>query len=146
MTTMAQISGGMAMGTVVMTAAGALPVEYLSPGDRVITRAGLRRVVDVVVTQGMTDVVRIAASALGHGRPADDVTLAANQTVLIRDWRAKAMFGAAQAQVAVARLVDGTLVRRDRAEMRMFALVLDTPAIVQAGGMELACDGATVTA
>lgn len=33
---------GLPLGTDVMTADGILPVEYLEPGDRVITRAGMR--------------------------------------------------------------------------------------------------------
>ena len=36
-------SNGLPCGTEVMTADGALPVEYLEPGDRVITRGGMRR-------------------------------------------------------------------------------------------------------
>lgn len=35
------ISGSLPMGTIVLTQDGALPVEYLSPGDRVVTRSGL---------------------------------------------------------------------------------------------------------
>lgn len=35
-------SNGFAAGTIILTAEGALPVEYLEPGDRVITRAGMR--------------------------------------------------------------------------------------------------------
>lgn len=38
----AQDNGSLAMGTIVMTKDGALPVEYLTPGDSIITRAGLR--------------------------------------------------------------------------------------------------------
>ena len=33
---------GLVQGTVVMTADGALPVEYLEPGDRIVTRSGMR--------------------------------------------------------------------------------------------------------
>ncbi|WP_095589892.1 hypothetical protein [Actibacterium ureilyticum] len=35
-------TGTLAIGTMVMTLDGALPVEYLTPGDRIVTRAGLR--------------------------------------------------------------------------------------------------------
>ncbi len=31
-----------ATGTIIYTLDGALPVEYLAPGDRIITRAGMR--------------------------------------------------------------------------------------------------------
>ncbi len=33
---------GIAPGTIIYTLDGALPVEYLSEGDRIITRAGMR--------------------------------------------------------------------------------------------------------
>ncbi|MEM5467969.1 hypothetical protein [Celeribacter marinus] len=35
-------SAGLPMGTKIMTADGALPVEYLEPGDRIITRSGMK--------------------------------------------------------------------------------------------------------
>ncbi len=35
-------AAGLAPGTIIFTLEGALPVEYLSPGDRIITRAGMR--------------------------------------------------------------------------------------------------------
>ncbi|SDE83994.1 hypothetical protein SAMN04488117_101426 [Celeribacter baekdonensis] len=40
-------ANGLPMGTEVMTADGILPVEYLEPGDRIITRAGMRRLRDI---------------------------------------------------------------------------------------------------
>jgi len=40
---LANYSEGLPLGTEVMTADGALPVEYLEPGDRVVTRTGMRR-------------------------------------------------------------------------------------------------------
>jgi len=33
---------GLSAGTIILTAEGALPIEYLEPGDRIITRAGMR--------------------------------------------------------------------------------------------------------
>jgi len=38
----AQPERGLAPGTIIYTAEGTLPVEFLTPGDRVITRAGMR--------------------------------------------------------------------------------------------------------
>ncbi len=38
---------GIAAGTVVLTADGALPVDFLEPGDRVVTRSGLRVLRDI---------------------------------------------------------------------------------------------------
>lgn len=35
-------SDGFAKGTAILTAEGALPVEYLEPGDRIVTRSGMQ--------------------------------------------------------------------------------------------------------
>ncbi|WP_417247718.1 Hint domain-containing protein [Celeribacter sp.] len=40
-------SAGIAAGTLIVTADGVLPVEYLEPGDRVVTRSGMRALLDV---------------------------------------------------------------------------------------------------
>ena len=37
-------------GTPVLTMDGELPVEFLQPGDRVLTRSGMRRLAQVAVT------------------------------------------------------------------------------------------------
>ncbi|WP_175474775.1 hypothetical protein [Celeribacter indicus] len=44
---LANFTGGLPVGTEVMTAEGCLPVEYLEPGDRVVTRGGLRVLRDI---------------------------------------------------------------------------------------------------
>ncbi len=44
-----------------------------------------------VLTQA--EMVRISASALGHDRPEADLFVAPDQQILIRDWRAKALYG-----------------------------------------------------
>lgn len=36
------ITGQFRLGTIILTLDGAIPIEFLSPGDRVITRAGAR--------------------------------------------------------------------------------------------------------
>ena len=43
---------GLAPGTIIFTLEGALPVEYLSPGDRIITRAGMRVLRDLRAGSG----------------------------------------------------------------------------------------------
>lgn len=142
-----RLTKGMAQGTTVLTADGLLPVEYLSPGDRIITRDGVRVLVDVDVHVLVGDVVRVCASSQGHARPDDDVILGQEQTMLIRDWRAKALYGAAQAMVPVERMVDGELVRREKASgLRMYTLGFASAVVLYAGGLELACDAVTVAA
>lgn len=137
---------GLAAGCVVMTADGALPVEHLCEGDRVVTRAGFVRVARIRVSRGVAEVADVAPSALGHGRPAEAMTFAADQPVLVRDWRARAMFGAAPATVAVGRLADDALIRRRRAEVRLYEIILDRAAVMQAGGIEVFCAAETVPA
>ena len=139
---------GVGFGTPIVTMEGVFPVEYLSPGDRIITRTGARRLRAVEVT-ALNDVemVRISHDILGQGRPNTDLIVHPGQPVLIRDWRAKALYGATQAMVAAARLVDGEYIRFERiAQMRLFTLRLEGEAVIYAGGLELACTPATVNA
>lgn len=139
---------GMAAGTPVLTLDGVLPVEYLGPGDRVLTRSGSRAVVRVEVTVvADAKMVRISPDALGLDRPDAPVLVAEGQGIHIRDWRAKALYGAAQVVVPAARLCDGVYIRSEEmAEVRLFALVLERPEVIYAGGLELACEGVSVPA
>ena len=131
---------GLAAGTVVLTLAGALPVEHLTAGDRIITRSGARTLrairSEAVASARM---VRVCASALGIDQPEDDLLLAADQPVLIRDWRAKAMKGVSQAMMPAAALVDGEYIRAEAVSgQRIFTLEFDAPVVIYAGGLELA--------
>jgi hypothetical protein len=139
---------GLAMGTSVLTLQGALPVEYLSVGDRVVTRTGARVLRAVAVSvQRDADVVTVAPGALGHDRPGAPLCLPAAQPVLLRDWRAQALYGAAEAAVPAARLVDGEFLRAGRvAELRLFRLVFDAVETVYADGVEVVCVPETVAA
>ena len=132
---------GLAAGTMVLTAEGALPVEYLAAGDRVVTQSGLRAVQAVTVqTVKRAAMVLIGVDMLGVGRPDTDVLVAAGQTVLIRDWRAQAMYGRAQALIPAARLVDGQVIRAEAlSDARLFALQFSADQVIYAGGLELGC-------
>ena len=129
---------GLAAGTMVLTAEGALPVEYLAAGDRVVTQSGLRAVQAVTVqTVKRAAMVLIGVDMLGVGRPDTDVLVAAGQTVLIRDWRAQAMYGRAQALIPAARLVDGQVIRAEAlSDARLFALQFSADQVIYAGGLE----------
>ena len=138
----------MISGTPVLTLEGELPVEYLQPGDRILTRAGARRLrqVEVTVVQNAR-VIHIAHGTLGVDRPVHDLTVSAAQQILIRDWRAKAMFGTTQALIPATRLVDGEYIRAETvAEARFFTLSFDEDTVIYAGGLELACAALTVQA
>jgi hypothetical protein len=139
---------GMAPGTEILTADGALPVEYLAEGDRIVTRSGLRvlRSVSVQVVRHAA-MVQLGVDTLGVGRPDHDVLVAAGQTILIRDWRAQALFGTPQALVPACRLVDGSLIRAQaRANLRIYTLHFDATEVIYAGGLELSCAPAPVAA
>ena len=128
-------------GTPVLTLDGEMPVEFLQPGDRILTRAGARRLVQVAVSVVRNArVVRISHGTLGVDCPTEDVTVSAAQQILVRDWRAKAMFGKPQAMIAAARLADGEYIKAETvAEARFFTLTFEHDAGIYAGGLELAC-------
>lgn len=133
--------GGIAPGTLVMTAQGARPIEALAPGDRIVTRdAGMMRLLDLRVRHlaGVRP-CRIRPSALAHDRPGSDVILAPTQRVLVRGWRARALYGTRFAQVPVSRLVDGTYIARLAPRtLRVIEPVFEQAHIIYAGGIELA--------
>ncbi len=140
-TPVAALVTGITAGTTVLTLEGDLPVQYLAPGDRVITRSGARTLRAIEVTV-LTDapMIRISASALGHDRPVDDMFVAPAQPILIRDWRAKALYGTDTAMVAAERLADGDYIRAEVVtEARLFTLRFDADVVIYAGGLELAC-------
>ncbi|MBK6466731.1 MAG: Hint domain-containing protein [Rhodobacter sp.] len=139
---------GITAGTPVLTLAGELPVQFLAPGDRVITRSGAKVLKDIeVVVVRDAAMVRISASALGHDRPEDDLFVAPSQPILVRDWRAKALYNQDVAMVEAQRLADGDYIRHEVvAEVRLFTLRFERDEVVYAGGLELACAPATVAA
>lgn len=132
---------GMLAGTMVRTLDGILPVEYLTPGDRIVTRNGARRLTSVSVqARKMVDLVRIRASTLGHDRPEQDLLVSPGQPLLIRDWRAKAIFGVAVAAIPASRLADGEFVCLEtHRQVRLFTLRFDDDEVIYAEGLELAC-------
>lgn len=128
------------IGTEILTLSGALPVEALYPGDKLITRdAGaqpLTRIIRHAVPERM-GFVAVSRDALG-GKPTRDLILPACQPILLRDWRAQAMFGTPTARVPLSRLVDGEYLRWT--QDRPAALVTVTCArahILYADGLEV---------
>ena len=134
-------------GTVVLTLDGALPVEFLTEGDRVITRdSGMAVVKSIRRQRRRTCCVAIKAGSLGNTRPDREAVFAAAQEVLIRDWRAEALFGASQALVPIARLIDGEFVRDlGEVDVETIELIFDTPHILYADGLEVASTSVKAT-
>lgn len=131
---------GLCADGLLLTATGERRVGDLRPGDRVITRdAGM------VPLRGLTrhrlrlPLVRIRAGSLGHRRPGRDALLPACQPILLRDWRARALLGRAQALVAASRLVDGEFVTHEGCgTLDLCDLDFGAPHILYLDGLELA--------
>jgi hypothetical protein len=131
---------GFVTGTLILTQKGETPVEDLRAGDRIITRdVGMVTLTGVSHDRVMERAILFSAGSLGHTRPDQDLILPASQQVLIRDWRAQAMFQTALVMVEADRLVDGEFIRDMGLQpMELYQLQFDTPHVVYAGGMEVA--------
>ncbi len=140
--------GGFAQGSEILTMSGIKSVEALAPGERIVTRGGAR-VLRSVSHRTVPDaaLIRVAASALGHDRPEADMIVAADQPILLRDWRARALAGEDRALVAAGRLADGEYIRHEpRRDVELYTLHFDGPAVIYAQGLELACATVVVAA
>lgn len=106
-----------ATGTLIDTASGARPVESLVPGDRVHTHDnGLQRLRWIgsralsdrdLAAQPHLRPIRIAAGALGQGRPLRDLFVSPQHRVLLSDWRAQLLFGQDEILIPAKALVNG---------------------------------------
>lgn len=139
---------GLVEGTPVMTLKGPVAVQDLRPGDRVVTRAGALALVAVDRRMlARARLVRVSESALGRDRPEADMWVAADQPILVRDWRAKAMAGSDRAMIPAVRLADGEYIRAEaRRDVAVHALRFAVPTVVYAGGLEFGCDAVAVPA
>ncbi|SFI47414.1 Hint domain-containing protein [Jannaschia pohangensis] len=128
------IKGGVALGSIILTARGEVAVEDLRVGDRIITRErgmATLRAITTVTSPACT----IRADSLGLARPERDITVAADQHVAIRDWRADALFGVQSALVPAARLADGKQIAVF-GETLAYQLNLGAPLTIYANGLE----------
>lgn len=130
---------GLARGTVILTLDGELPIEHLTPGDRVITRdSGTAILRSVKTTEALVAPIHIRAGSLGHTRPDTDMIVAPDARVHVRDWRAQAIFGQPRATVEARRLVDREFVTElPPRRMTTYSLVFDRAHIVYADGLEV---------
>jgi hypothetical protein len=89
--------------------------------------------------------ISIAAGSLGDTRPETDIVLPADQLILIRDWRAQALFGRDQALVPASTLVDGEFIRdQGRQALDLYSVKLEHQHVIYAGGLEVASASAAV--
>lgn len=130
---------GLCEGTHIMTLEGNLPVEYLVTGDRVVTRNGARPIRHIAVRPLKDCPVLVRRGALGPNRPMQDLFLAPDQHVHLRDWRAKTYCGSDQIAVPVSRLRDGEFIfwGEHPGEINIYELELDEQDIIYADGAEV---------
>lgn len=133
------VDSGLISGTKLLTLDGEIPVEILSVGDRLITRdSGISEVTHIQRTTRRVHTIAFAAGSLGHTRPECDTILAADQMILIRDWRARAMFNSERALVAARSLIDGEfIIDQGKQEQVLIQIFCNGPHILYAGGLEL---------
>ena len=131
---------GLAHGTTVMTLDGEKSVEDLTAGTRVITRdSGMAILRSVTTTEVTVASIKVKAGSLGHTRPDKDIIVGPDALVHIRDWRAKALFGADVATVKARRLVDGEFIsEQPAAKIKVYELTFDRQHILYADGLEVA--------
>lgn len=133
---------GLTLGTSIYTLEGCLPIEYLLPGDRIITRdAGSVRLRAVRHRRVRLTPVLVSASSLGFDRPEEAISMLPEQAILVRDWRAEALFGETRAIVPVRRMIDGQYIRWDTSprSLDIFTLDLGAAHIAYADGVEVLC-------
>lgn len=131
-------SDGIPSGTTILTGDGALPVEFLAAGDRIITRdAGMVRLAKLHSGIVTLPAVSVTPGALGHITGRCPLVLPSAQPVLVRDWRASALTGRKEAVLPVSALIDGEFIR-DLGPRRMVLhqLQFDMPHVYYAGGVE----------
>ncbi|UWQ55387.1 Hint domain-containing protein [Leisingera caerulea] len=131
-------------GTTVLTREGERPAEDIKSGDSLITRTqGMAQVEAVRTRRAMLQAVSIAAGSLGDSRADGDLIVPWDQRILVRDWRAKAMFGQPQAVVPAYELVDGEFIRDLGLQMMDLAVLeFSRPHVIYAGGLELSAAAA----
>lgn len=132
---------GLCADTIVLTMDGELPARDIAPGDRIITRdAGMAVLLGVRRKRVTCCGVQIKAGSLGHKRPPDDIIVPHGTKILIRDWRAKALYSSVQKLVAAQDLIDGEFVTQlDEHDFEIVEFIFDTPHVIYAGGLEIGC-------
>lgn len=131
---------GLVAGTLILTADGEIPIEFLTPGERVISRArGMVQLKAIEAHIETLSVVRVGQGALGHGVPRHATLMPADQRVLLRGDRARQVTQSAQAVVPVGTLIDGHSIQDlGKRELRLVRLVFDQREVVYADGIEVA--------
>ena len=133
-------TAGIAMGTIVLTLDGEIPIEHLNAGDRVITRdTGMATLRAVHMREVTFTPYKISADRLGQGRPAADTFVAADQHILLRGLLSQALYNTDSAMVPVSKLADGEYIAKcEEQTLRIYELEFDTAHVIYANGLEVA--------
>jgi len=140
-TTIAPKRQGFGAGSKILTLTGERDVSDLKPGDKIITRdTGTAVLVSVTQRQSTDNHIKIKAGSLGSTRPDKDMVVAPDTEILIRDWRAQALFGQVQALIRASRLVDGEFISSsgDDTDSNTYQLGFDSQHILYVDGIEVA--------
>jgi len=134
---------GLVAGTLIRTAEGEFPAEYLLAGDMIETaNNGLVELRGTSLIEARAlDVVSISTNAMGDPltRPAHDLVVPIHQQVLVHDWRAQILYGQDAMLTPASSLVDGMHVtRQTRDRVRLIRLHFDKPQVVWADGLQVA--------
>ena len=123
-------------GTCVRTDCGTRRAESIGASDHLLTRTGgSAKVMAVRSRKAMVQTVRFVNPMADGG----DQILPWDQPVLLRDWRAQALFGQPQAVVPAYELVDGEHICDLGMQMtELVVLEFARPHVIFAGGLELA--------
>ena len=132
-------TSGFVAGTLIMTAEGELPVEYLNPDDRIVSRnRGLVRLQGIHQSSDILEPIHMSAHALGTDLPRGHLSLRTDQPVLLRNWLAKALRGTPQTAINAENLVNGeTIVRSTKRRITFLHLLFAAPQIIYANGLEV---------
>lgn len=128
-------------GTTVLTLDGEMAVESLRSGARVITRdSGMAVLQGVDKIRAVITPIKIKAGSLGHTRPDRDTQVPDTTPIHIRDWRAPALYGTANAMVPAVELTDGEFITKQaETEVRIVTLTFARPHVIYADGLEIGC-------
>lgn len=131
-----------ARGTLIETDTGPVPVESISPGDRVATLDGPSKPVRWIGSRrvGASELardaslrpIRIAQDALGPGRPARDLIVSPQHRIFLTGWRNELLFGETQVLVPAKSLLNDQTITlaHDLDEVEYFHLLFDTHEII----------------
>lgn len=134
------LSSGCRPGTMILTKDGELPVEYLVPGDMVITRdRGYAPLVRVERFRRIAHAIRFVLPAERTSASHSQVVLPGFQQVYIRDDRAKVMTGKDSAMIRADALVDGEFITDlGMTKLELYALRFASEHVIYANGLEIA--------